>query len=217
MSSTITQILSLSILLPAVLSAARVRAADSAYLPFLLLLWTGSFNELLSILLINGRYYTAVNNNLYVLAESLLILWLYRRLATTLHKKNQFYWIAASFMAMWLFENFIFGSIYRVSSYFRIYYSFVVVLLSINSLNYLFFNVKQSLLRSPVFMITACFISFFTYKIIIEMFWLYGLNNSVDFRRRVYFILVLLNVLINFVFVFVVLWMPKKQRFILWS
>ena len=213
----IYELLSLSILIAAVISIFRFKKSDSSYFPFLLLLWIGSANEILSVVLIHFHYHTAVNNNIYVLFESVLILVLFRSLGTTLRNRTVFRLVVLSYVVIWVFENFLVGSITTISSYFRIYYSFVTVMLSINTINYTVFYERKSLVREPVFLICVCFISFFIYKILVESFWLYGLYNSTQFRNQVYTILVYLNLLVNLVFALVTLWIPRKQEYILLS
>lgn len=214
MNYVLNEILSLVILIPGIISVARFRATDSSYFPFLLLIWIGGVNEIISIVLINRGLETGINNNIYVLLESLLILWFLRRQRTTLSNTSFFGAILISYILFWGAENFIYSKITYISSYFRIYYSFVTVLLSINTVNHIFFLEKRSLLRSPLFLIGICFISFFTYKILVEVFWLYGLNNSDRFRKNVYDILLYLNLVVNLAYILAALWIPRKKEFI---
>lgn len=215
MQLTLPEILSLAIIFPAVISVVRVRTTDSAYLPFFILLWVGCINELLSIGLMHYGNQTAINNNIYVLLEALLILSFFRTSKISLQKYVVFFLLISSCVVFWMIENFFISTIKHISSYFRIYYSFIVVILSINAINYLLFSERNSLLKLPSFLVSACFVIFFTYKILIEAFWLKGLNNSTPFRDNVYTILVYLNLFVNLVFALVALWIPKKQEHML--
>ncbi|HUC82468.1 MAG TPA: hypothetical protein VMR70_16295 [Flavisolibacter sp.] len=212
MQLTLPEIFSLTILLGAFISAVRFRTADSSFLPFMILLWVGAANEVLSITLMSYGSHTAVNNNIYVLLEALLILWFFRRSDAALKNTYVFIALLGACTLFWIIDTlFVFG-IRQISSYFRIFYSFIIVLLSINAINYLLFAEKDSLLKSPTFLISVCFVVFFTYKILIEAFWIKGLNNSSHFRNNVYAILVYLNLLVNLVFALVTLWIPRKQE-----
>lgn len=217
MSHTLTQVLSLSILLSAIISVVRFRTTDSSYFPFILLLWIGAINELLSIMLMNFGYQTAINNNIYVLTEAVLILWLYTKLLAPERHPRTFVILLITYLLFWTVENFMIAKITRISSYFRIYYSFTIVLLSINLVNHFLFSENGVSLKSPSFLICLCFIIFFTYKILVEAFWIYGLNNSSDFRNNVYAVLIYLNLFVNLVFALVALWIPRKQKHLLLS
>jgi hypothetical protein len=208
----LSEIFSLSILLAALIALVRYRGADAVYLPFLLLVWMGAVNEIVSITLMHTGHHTAINNNLYVLGEAVLVLWLFQRLQAPHREQQAFPWLLISYAVVWSAENFWLADITRISFYFRIYYSVTIVILSINWINYLLFHERGNLLRSPSFLISACFIVFFTYKILVEVFWIYGLNNTAAFRNRVYALMVFLNLAVNLVFALVTLWIPKKQK-----
>lgn len=216
MTQTLKDIFNLSILLAALISITRVRVIEKAYVPFFILLWLAAINEILSVILMQTRHNTIVNNNIYVLLESLLILLFFKKTMQNL-KREVFLLLFISIVAVWILENLVFGKIDNIGVYFRIYYSFVVVILSIDHINYLLFNEKGSLMKSPSFLISICFIIFFTYKIIVEAFWIKGLNNSPEFRNSVYTLMVYLNLAVNLVFALVTLWIPRKQPRLLWS
>lgn len=217
MDHSLSEVSSLSILLAAFFSAARFRAAHSSYLPFIFLLWIGAVNEVLSVLLMNNGHHTAINNNIYVLLEAILILHLYRELVVPEKKNKLFYLLLVSYVVFWVIDNFWISKITRISSYFRIYYSFTIVLLNVSLVNQYLFSEEGISFRSPSFLISFCFIVFFTYKILVEAFWIYGLNNSEAFRNSVYTLLLYLNLIMNLVFAVVVLWIPKKEKSLLLS
>jgi hypothetical protein len=58
---------------------------------------------------------------------------------------------------------------------------------------------------------------FFTYAATVESFWIYGISSSGNFASRVYYIMVVINLICNLVFALAMLWIPKRQRFILQS
>jgi hypothetical protein len=217
MTDTLARVFALSIIIAGVGALATYKKADSVYQPFFLLLWIGSLNEILSVGLVYSGFKTAVNNNIYVLIESLCILWFFRNLRTVFLSNAVFIILVSSFVIFWLVENFIISRISYISSYFRIFYSFIIVILSITAVNHLIVTAKKSLLKIPVFIISMGFIIFFTYKILVEAFWLYGLNNSKDFRNSVYTILVYLNLFVNLLFALSLLWIPRKRESILFS
>ncbi len=211
-----SSILSYSLLaIAAIIGLIRFKKTSMVFLPFLLFLWLGLTNEVVST--ITGKIIrnTAINNNIYVLLESCLIAWQFQRWGLFKDQKKLFPILLVAFGTVWTVETLIIYKITAVSSYFRIFYSFVVVLMSINMINSLIVNESRSLLKNAAFLICIGFIIFFTYKILVEIFWVYGLNGSKEFRSNVYSILKLINLFCNLIYALAALWVPRKQIFIM--
>jgi hypothetical protein len=215
MNYTLVELFSYSVGIAALLGVVRYQKVDRAFFPFILLLWVGLLNEILATWFIRIFNTNAVNNNIYVLVESLLILWLFKNLSLFRKQKNLIYLIGSSFVILWVIDNFIISDIYRFSSYFRIVYSFVIVLMSIHMVNRLIVEARGWLLTNPVFLIMFGFIIFFTYKTLVEIFWVYGLNASRDFRLEVYRIMAYINLAVNITYAIAVLWIPRKRESLL--
>ena len=200
--------------IPAIIGLIRIKRISQVYFPFILLLWVGLASEIVTTVLINHGLSNALSSNIYVLLESVLILFFFERM--DLFKSRQiFYLLLFLFAGGWIIENFVLLNINRFNSYFRIGYSFIVVLLSINMINRLMLQERTRMLRNPVFLIMIGFIVFFTYKALIEIFWVYGLNASDSFKFLVYRIMTYINLSANIVFTIAVLWIPRKQEFTL--
>ena len=215
MSFLINAFSSLSIVIAAIIGAWRYSAIHRIFRPFIYCVWLGLFNELLSLVLIYSNNSNIVNSNIYVLAESWLITWQFYEWGLLRRYKILFPGLLALLAITWMTENFLIASLLQFSSWFRIIYSFVIVLLSISLFNQQLLVGKKSLLKSPVALICAAFIIYYTYKVLVETFWVYGLNESVNFQSKVYFILNYINLFTNLVYAFAILWMPTKHRFTL--
>lgn len=208
--------LSLSIGFAAVISWVRFKKTDPAFLPFTLFVTCGLVNELISIALMQAGYYNAVNYNLYALAEALLLTWQFRRWGLFarrwLYLSLQVLYVV-SFWIEWLLK---FNAMVFLS-YFLILHSFAIVLMSITQINRLLFSVYKSILTHPQFLICMALVVFFTYMILVEAFWVYGLNRSTPFRLRIYEILAYVNLFTNLLFAFASLCTPLKLRYIMRS
>ncbi|HMK05166.1 MAG TPA: hypothetical protein VK489_13270 [Ferruginibacter sp.] len=147
--------------------------------------------------------------------ESFLITWQFYTWKLFNRHRSLYIVILCLLMSTWLVENFILSKINYFSSYFRIVYSFIIVLMSISVLNMLLVRERKTLLKNPMFLICITFIIYYTYRVVVEAFWVYGLNSSREFRLKVYQILLFINVFANLVYALAVLWMPTKQRFTL--
>jgi hypothetical protein len=129
-------------------------------------------------------------------------------------RKNLFPLIILVLMTTWALENFVFSKIIYFSSYFRIVYSFIVVILSIALINRLIVTERKSLLSNPTFLLCVSFVFYYTLKVMVEAFWVYGINNK-NFSNNVYDISIITNFISNIIYAVAILWMPIKQRFTL--
>lgn len=209
----IIEILSYSIALPAILSLVKFKTFDVKFIPFLLFVWLGLLTEVFTTVMINSGYSNAAISNCYVLVEAMLILWQFKNWKL-FDKAGKYYPGFVSLLgACWLAENLIFSSITRFNPYFKIVYSFSIVLMSIVLINRLIVSERKSLLQNPVFLACFAFVAFFTYKVLVEIFWLYGLNGSSNFRSNVYDILTFINLFANILYALATLWIPRKREY----
>lgn len=204
---------SYTILFAIIASLIRRSRIEVSFYPFILLLWIGLFNEMATEILSKVIRSNAINSNIYVLLEALIITWQFKRWKL-FQKPALLHFIGISFLLVWLWECVVFLSINQFLAYYRIYYSFIVVLLSIQMVNVLIINEKGLIIRHPVFLVCISFILFFTLKVLIEIFWLYGLSLNPLLSERIYKISIYVNLFSNLIFALAILWMPKKREFI---
>lgn len=214
MNYQVIMLLSYSVLIGAVLAVFRFAKIKRMYYPFIFILWLATINEILSHIIIEAGYPNTINSNIYTFLESILILWFFNNLGTF---KNHFIPLVTGFLftIVWVLDSFVINSISAdFCSWFILFYSFPVVLFSINSINRMLIR-EVDLLKKPEFLICIGFIIFFTYRIIVEVFWMYGLVTSNIFANRVYHILAIINFLCNLIYALAILWMKKKQVYTL--
>ena len=215
MNHFLVVIFSYSIIIAAIIGLIRFDKLDKAYIPFILLVWIGLLNEIISTISINIFRSNAVNSNIYVLLESILILWFFKNLKLFEKRRRLFSLIAIFYIIMWVADNFYISSLSQFSSYFGIGYSLITVLMSTQIINKLILEEKARLNKNAVFVIMIGFIVFFTYKALIEIFWVYGLNASTSFRLQVYRIMAYINLSVNLLFALAILWIPRKREYTL--
>jgi hypothetical protein len=214
-SFPLTVTLSFSILIAAVIAIIRYKNIRKEYYPFIYLIWVGSLNEIISFILVINHHFNIINGIIYGLFESLLLLWYFKNLGVFNGKRLLLYFLIILFSGIWVFDSFLskdFGE--RFNSYFSIAYSFPIVLLSITAINRLLFQEKE-IIKNPAFLICIAMVIYFTYKVVVEMFWLYGLKESPTFRLNVFAILMLINFFCNLIYALAILWMRNKQAFTL--
>jgi hypothetical protein len=217
MNFTVNAVFSLSIAIAAIIGWARFKRTDPAFLPFLILLWTGLSNEIFSLVIMYKGFTNVYNYNLYTLAEALLITWQFERWKLFAGKKWLYYLLQFAYPAGWLAELLLTDRQHLFTSYFIIGHAILIVLMSVSMNNKLLFKITHSLFKEPVFLICAGFTLYFVYALLVEAFWMYGLNQSRFFRLRIYEILAYVNLITNLIFAFATLWMPLKRQYILQS
>src|SRR5438874_10225650 len=128
MSYPVVFIFSLSILIASVIGWVRFKRIDPAYYPFLYCLWIGSLNEIINYILAANHQTNALNNNIYALLESLLLLWLFKNWGNFDRAPRLFIALLILFPAVWIIDNFFISTVTRFTFYYRIFYSFILVL-----------------------------------------------------------------------------------------
>lgn len=204
--------LSFSIFIPGIMAVLFFRKIGHCYYPFLACLWIGCFNEALSFVLIMQGKQTLVNNNIYVLLESLLLCWFLWR-ASLITSKPLFRGLLLLFIASWVAETAVFSRIQDNSTYFRIIYSLALVLISIHGINSILLHYHRSLIRNPKFVLCCAFIIYFTYKAFILAIVTYGWTRDPDLLVNLYVIMIYLNLGVNLLYALAVLWMTKKPAY----
>jgi hypothetical protein len=210
-------------LIAAIIALVRFKKISKEYWPIIFCIWAASLNGILNYLLAINGYHNAVNNNIYVLAEALLFFTFFKNMGIFEKVPRSFKIFMGSMVLLWLWENGVQGKITYVSSLFRITYSFFIVLMSITVINKLmildmyrpFEMDSRGILRNPVFLICVGAIVFFTFKVLVEIFWLYGLDHSNAFRMKLYDILIYINLVKNGIYALAVLWILPKQKYIM--
>lgn len=210
-------IYSLSIAIGAIIGWVRWKKTDPAFSPFLWLLWLGLSNEIISLSIMNAGFSNAINYNLFCLAEFLLISLQFKRWELFKDSNKLFWALQFLFVGFWIVETMARWNVKGFDSYFIIGHAVVIVLMSIHMLNKVMFMEPTALLKNPIFLICIGLVIFFTYSILVEAFWVYGLTKSKEFRIMIYEILAYINLFTNLVFALAALWIPMKRQYILQS
>jgi len=203
-------LLSLSIIFPVVAGIIRYRNSDAGYRPFLLYIFISLFNELLVGLYLNDfpRNVRTVNWHLFNLVECLLLLTQFYYWGRFKKQRYLFYILVVGSIMGWAFENFIFSNIYAFNYIFLIVYSFVLVLLSINTINIIFAQHHQLLHRNGLFIICVAMIIFFIYTIFIFLFLAMDIPGNKVFLNKIFGIRVYINVFTNLLYAIGIYYLP---------
>jgi len=194
-----------------ILALVRWNTVEKRFFPFLLFILIGCVNEALSYVLVANGHETIFNSNVYVLLEALLLLWFFQTFLFLGQTKKLPLLVASTLVVAWAAEIAVNGSIYRMTVFFKILYSFIVVLMSISIINTILITYKGPVLKNALFLICVGFISFYTLRVLVHAFWLYGLMKSNDFLLNIYYIMLAINFIANVIYATAILLMPKRQ------
>lgn len=200
------------VIIPLVIGLIRFNKTVSSYQPFLLLLALAFISESISFICIEVlNTSNAIPFNLYGLAECMVILYQFYVWGFLKRKRRLYIVLTAGLTAGWVTENLVFAEIENFSPVFRVTYAFIVVLLSINEINYLIVQDNKNLLRNSRFLICMGFIILFIYQIIYEASFFVGSDTILTLK--IVFMFNYINAFVNLVYVLAVLFIPVKTAY----
>lgn len=217
MNPIVNFLLSEIIIVPVILGIIKYRQMEKSYRPFILLLLAAVVTELVNYtIFVRNGIPNAPAIKIYSLVECILILFLFHGWRFLKENDKLFYLIIFLFFGGWFIESILFAGIKDFSPYFRIFYSFIVVLLSVNQINYtLMVTTEKNLLRNSKFLICIAFVIFFIYQILYEAAYFVSdyseKNNSLTSNIISYFGYI--NLLVNLIFIPAVYFIPKQGKF----
>ena len=210
----LSAVLSLVIGVPAVIGLVKINRLEKSFQPFIGLLWLGLINELISIHYAYQYRNNMANYNVYILAEFMLILSLFK--SWKLFTNNKLYIsLQIVLVIAWYIESFYVNTILSLNRYCLIFFSFIIVVCAIFQVAYMIFSHTNKLLQHSKFIICMAFIVFFIFTIKAESIGLYGLQLSQDFRIKVQKLLIFVNLFTNLLYILAVIWMPTRPRYLM--
>lgn len=213
MSDSLKFLFSLSILFPAVAGILRFKNADPLFQPFLYYIFISLFNELWVGLYLNhlSRDIRTLNWQIFNLVEWILLLVQFYYWGRLKRYRYLFITILIVSITAWIFENFIYSSIYAYNPVFLISYSFVLVLLSINTINSTFARHNQLLIKNGLFIICVGIIIFFIYTIIVFLFLALKTRYDNELMQKIFNIRVYINALSNIIYAIGIYYIPVSR------
>lgn len=206
----------LTILLPLIAGLIRLRRIGKGYQPFFILLVIGVVAELINGYVAYVKHVTNAGvSNTYILLEWILIVWQFQTWGAPRLPKNIYYALLAISCSIWFTENLLLHHFGEFSPYFRFFYSFFIVLLSVNKINFMIIHDNRNLLRHPGFLICIGFIIYFIYKIIYEWAYQSSLFGATEITTKIIMLDGYINALTNIIFAIALLKIPAPEKFTL--
>src|SRR5690606_4904560 len=107
MGDSLIYVSTCSILIPGILGLVKFRKINQVYYFFIIFIWAGIINEGLSYVLIQSGRSNAINSNIYLLTESILILFLFKGWHLFQNSMQVFYAVFILFTGVWILESFV--------------------------------------------------------------------------------------------------------------
>ena len=130
-------------------------------------------------------------------------------------KKTFYYSLLFICVAFWSIEEIIFGGIYNFVPFFRIFYSFILVLVSINQLNYtILINSGKNLFRNCKFLLCIAFIIFFIYQILYEAAYFVSDHSTNNYfvTNTIISFFAYINLIVNLIYIPAVYFIPDRYE-----
>ena len=201
------------IVIPAIVGIIRFKKVNKIYYPVILLLCLGVVNECVSRYCAYRFRTNAINLNIFSLIDSLLVVYQFHKWKLFGNGKKIIAFLAGLLIVSWAADNIFFESIRDSDSYFNIFYSFLIVMISIALLNRLLTFTNTSLFKNAEFIICITFIILYTYGTLTEISWKFSAGFSDTFKFGIQAIYIWVNLLCNILFAYAILCMHRKQRY----
>lgn len=213
---SLSSLLSLSVLVPLAAGLYRYRNVDTRYYPFLLLIALGALTEIITTVVIHVfKQSNAPINNVWLLVECMLILYQFYAWRFYMKPRKWYRIVPAIFLAGWLVENVVFGLFFTFNPYFHAAYSFVIVMLSINEINYLITHDNRQLFRNSRFILCLAFIIYFIYQILLEGAYYVnserGEEELIEIAVTITSYFSYINVLTNIIYAVAIFYIPVRR------
>jgi hypothetical protein len=147
--------------------------------------------------------------------EWLLIAWQFRVWKLLHTRKVLFYILLAIPCIVWVVEDLFLGQITNFPPYFRVVKALMVVLYSVNTINFMITHDYRNLFQNPTFLICLGFIIYFIYRIVFQ--WAFETSRLGATETSTFIIMLFgyVNALTNVIFAIALLRIPPPQKFTL--
>lgn len=218
MSIVLRYILSLSIIFAVIIGIVRYRKIDRSYYPFIYYVCLAVVIETTYLILMSNGMIDPIRVmlNIYTFFEFGLLAWLFH--SWGLFNRNRVFFLSlmAGFFIAWLIGTVITSPIDKLPNlYFRILYSFALVLFAVSTFNKMVVNHRGKIFENAQFWICLGIIIFFTFFLLDNATKISLLKQNVSrgFRSNLQDLIMWTNVLVNLLYAVAVLWIPRKKNF----
>jgi hypothetical protein len=198
----IIQVANVLFLINGILALHRWNQVEDKHHPFLAYL-------VISMIFAFQQHFTnwqiTLSSSIFVLLEGLLLLSSLYAWGYMARQSKFFRPILALFVIVWIAEMLWLWDIKSMILYYRLFYSFVLVIVAINGMNSDIVQFKGNLLRYAPFLVASAIVLYFTYNVLLESFYIAGLQGPSFGIKRIFKLASMI------IFTIAVLWIPRKK------
>lgn len=206
-------LMAMTILLAAVTGAIKWKKIDPSNRPVILAWWTVVVTETAQFVAISLGAYQNPIYNIYVLPLFAFFLYQFKEWGVINMRWATILFV--SLLLVWVADFFIIDG-YRFTTrrnLYRLCFNLVIVVLSVTSINKQIMSERKVLLTNHRFLICIGLTVYYTYRVLVDAFWLQGFSNEFvtylsSFNRyllQFYYLILFLAAL----------WIPRKKNYIL--
>jgi len=214
MSEKTLFLFSMTVAFPALVGLSRMHKIERSYYPFLIYIFVSVLNELLVwfVLPPDSRDARTLDWQLFNLFEAVVLVTQFYYWRVFSRFKSSYTVLIAVLVCGWILENLIFSNIYQFNPVYPIAKPFILVLLSVQTINHIIVNQNRSpLSRNAMFIICVALVIYFIYNIFVYTLQAKGISKTNKvLMGKVFEIMVYINAFTNILFGIAACFIPEK-------
>ena len=216
MTYLLIDILSYSVLPAAIVGIYRYRTMTKEYRLFVWYLFAAFVNEVCSTVCNYCIHSNALNSNIFILIEWLVLLGFFRAIGS-LQQRILYLTTMCIGVVVWLVEHLVYVNLTTFTHVFRIAYACIFVFIAMFTLGKLAVQQHKSILNNASFIICCGLAIIYAYEAIVEVLYAMPFNTTASqaFELNVFLVPAIINVLCNIIFLIGCICIPTKQKFTL--
>jgi len=217
LSSYLFIFLGATVLFPVIAGLVRLRRIKKrGYQPFFYLMVLAGFSEVVNSFVATALHkHNVVFVNFYMLFEWLLIAWQFHEWGFLRNRNKLSTFLVALPCMVWLVERLAFWELDYFMPYYQVLYCFLIVIFSVNRINFMITHEYRKLFSNPTFLICIAFIIYFVYTILFNWAYQTSLKGKTDTTTFIIMLHGYVNALTNIIFAIALLCIPPPQKFTL--
>jgi hypothetical protein len=212
MSSDTLFLFSLTVAFPAIVGIIRYRKMERSYTPFLIYIIISLLNELLVKFALKSYNARNLDWQLFNLFEAVILVTQFYYWRVFSRVKRGFIIVLVILIGVWFIENLVISSIYEFNPFFLIGKPFILVLLSVQTINHIIVNQNRSpLSRNAMFIICVALVIYFIYNIFVYTLQAKGISKTdKNLMTKVFEIMVYVNAFTNLLYGLAMCFIPER-------
>jgi hypothetical protein len=206
--------MAMSIVLPAFTGLLRFANLPSAFGLFVVIIWLGFTNELVSLAFIFCRGSNAISYNYYILIECVLLILLFFKW-DLIHRKADLWMLVASAACVWFWDNAFLQEMDNGYGLFNVYAAVLVLFFATGCITSQVNYNNGHILADGKFLVGTGLLLHYGTKAITDTFFIMDMHMSNTLAQEILLISSVANLLSNLFYLFAIICLNRNQKFTL--